>query len=89
MRALYALLGMEVMSVVGAKLISNERKTMSYKYNPTVIEMVDGYSVAYGDLGNAMLIGAMFGRLTDQQKETIYREALDQVAQDMEKAGQL
>lgn len=62
---------------------------MSYKYNPTVTEMVDGYSVAYGDLGNAMLIGAMFGRLTDQQKETIYREALDQVAKDMEKAGQL
>lgn len=58
-------------------------------YNPTVTDMVDSYSVAYGDLGNAMLIGAMFGRLTDQQKETIYREALDQVREDMKKAGQL
>jgi len=62
---------------------------MSHKYNPSVTDMVDGYSVAYGDLGNAMLIGAMFGRLTDQQKETIYREALDKVNQDMKKAGQL
>ena len=77
------------MSVVSVKLISNERKTMSHKYNPTVTDMVDGYSVAYGDLGNAMLIGAMFGRLTDEQKETIYREALDKVNQDMKKAGQL
>ena len=62
---------------------------MSHKYNPTVTEMVDGYSVAYGDLGEAMLIGAMFGRLSDSQKETIYREALDKVAEDMRKAGQL
>jgi len=62
---------------------------MSHKYNPTVTDMVDGYSVAYGDLGNAMLIGAMFGRLTDEQKETIYLEALDQVREDMRKAGQL
>ena len=62
---------------------------MSHKYNPTVTEMVDGYSVAYGDLGEAMLIGAMFGRLTDQQKETIYRDALDKVREDMKKAGQL
>ena len=62
---------------------------MSHKYNPSVTEMVDGYSVAYGDLGEAMLIGAMFGRLTDQQKETIYKEALDKVREDMKKAGQL
>lgn len=62
---------------------------MSHKYNPTVTDMVNGYSVAYGDLGNTMLIGAMFGRLTDEQKETIYREALDQVTEDMRKAGHL
>ena len=78
------------MSVVGATLTNiNERKTMSHKYNPTVTDMVNGYSVAYGDLGNTMLIGAMFGRLTDEQKETIYREALDQVTEDMRKAGHL
>jgi hypothetical protein len=68
-----------------------------HKYNPTVTDMVNCYQVAYGknqtaqtlDLANAMLIGAMFGRLTDQQKETIYREALDQVTEDMRKAGHL
>ena len=62
---------------------------MSHKYNPTVTDMVNGYHVAYGDLANTMLIGAMFGRLTDEQKETIYREALDQVTEDMRKAGHL
>jgi len=62
---------------------------MSYKYNPTVTELVDAYSVAHGDLGELMLVGAMFGRLTDEQKETVYREALDKVREDMKKAGQL
>ena len=62
---------------------------MSHKYNPTVTDMANSYLVAYGDLGNAMLIGAMFGRLSENQKETIYREALDKVREDMRKAGQL
>jgi len=77
------------MSVVSAKLISNERKTMSHKYNPSVTETVDAYSVAYGELSNAMLIGALWGRLTSKQQEVVYREALDKVAEDMRKAGQL
>mgnify|MGYP001555670617 FL=1 len=62
---------------------------MSHKYNPSVTETVDAYSVAYGDLGNAMLIGALWGRLTKDQQETVYREALDKVREDMKKAGQL
>ena len=62
---------------------------MSYDYNPTVTDMDNAYLVAYGDLGKSMLIGAMFGRLSDEQKETIYREALDKVKADMKKAGQL
>ena len=60
---------------------------MSHKYNPSVTDMVDAYSVAYGDLGEAMLIGAMLGRLSDKQKETIYREAIEKVAEDMRKDG--
>jgi len=62
---------------------------MSYDYSPTVTDMDNAYLVAYGDLGKSMLIGAMFGRLTDQQKETIYRDALEKVREDMKKAGQL
>jgi len=81
------------MSVVGATLTNiNERKTMSHKYNPTAQELRDGYSVAYGDLGDTMLIGALFGYLQvnkPQAIETIYKLALDRVREDMEKAGQL
>ena len=62
---------------------------MSHKYNPSVTETADAYLVAYGDLANAMLIGAMWGRLTKNQQETVYREALDKVRDDMKKAGQL
>ena len=62
---------------------------MSHKYNPSVTDMANAYLVAYGDLGNAMLIGAMFGRLSDKQKETIYSDALAKVREDMRKAGQL
>ena len=62
---------------------------MSYKYNPSVTETVDAYSVAYGDFANSMLIGALWGRLTKQQQEVVYKEALDKVKADMEKAGQL
>ena len=62
---------------------------MPHKYNPTVTDMDNAYLVAYGDLGKAMLIGAMFGRLSEKQKETIYRDALDKVREDMRKAGQL
>jgi hypothetical protein len=62
---------------------------MTYNYNPTVTDMDNAYLVAYGDLGKSMLIGAMFGRLSDEQKETIYREALGKVRDDMKKAGQL
>ncbi len=62
---------------------------MTYNYNPTVKEAVDAYSVAYGSLGELMLIGAIWGRLTKEQKEVVYREALDKVKKDMEKAGQL
>lgn len=62
---------------------------MSHKYNPTAQDMRSAFTVAHGELGDTMLIGAMFGRLTDEQKETIYLEALDQVREDMRKAGQL
>ena len=64
---------------------------MTYKYNPSVTETVDAYSVAYSTtaMANAMLIGAMWGRLTKDQQETVYREALDKVREDMKKAGQL
>ena len=62
---------------------------MSHKYNPSVTDMANAYLVAYGDLGNAMLIGAMFGRMSDKQKETIFADAIEKVREDMRKAGQL
>lgn len=58
---------------------------MAYEYNPGAQDMRDAYSVAYGDLGDTMLLGAMFARLTKEEKENIYATALHRVAQDMAK----
>lgn len=65
---------------------------MSHKYNPTVSEVVDAYDVAYGELSLSMLIGALYGHLkthNPESIETLYKVALDRVAEDMKKAGQL
>jgi hypothetical protein len=59
---------------------------MSYKYNPTAPEMRDAYSVAYGDLGDLMLIGALYGYLKankPQAIEKLYQETLDKVRADL------
>jgi DNA-binding protein Fis len=87
MRALYALLGMEVMSVVGAKLISNERKTMSHKYNPTVTELRQAYEVAFGENGVYNLVGAMFANLDQDTIERLYAQVLHEVRQDLLEKG--
>jgi hypothetical protein len=60
----------------------------SYKYNPTAQELRDAYLVAYGDLGDTMLIGALYGYAKTQNKdtiETVYAKALDKVRKDMNK----
>jgi hypothetical protein len=78
------------MSVVSAKLKSNERKTMLHKYNPTPQEMRDAYSVAYGDMGDTMLLGSLFGYLSVENKdalEVIYAEALEKVGKDLVEKG--
>jgi len=62
---------------------------MTHQFNPSVTETVDAYSVAYGDIANSMLIGAMWGRLTAKQQEAVYVDALDKVRENMKKAGQL
>lgn len=61
---------------------------MAYKYNPTAQELRDAYSVAYGDLGDTMLIGALYGHLKNRNTdsiETVYAKALEKVRKDMDK----
>ena len=61
---------------------------MSYKYNPTAQELRDAYLVAYGDLGDTMLIGALYGYAKSRKSdiiETAYAKALEQVRKDMKK----
>lgn len=63
---------------------------MSHKYNPTPQEMRDAYFVAYGDMGDTMLIGALFGYLSLESKdavEKVYAEALEKVARDVVEAN--
>jgi hypothetical protein len=81
------------MSVVGAKLISNERKTMEkqlYPYNiGDASELRQAWEVAYGEMGVYSLIGAMFANLDQATINRLYNQALADVRADMEKAGQL
>jgi hypothetical protein len=59
---------------------------MTYNYNPTAPEMRDAYSVAYGDLGDLMIIGALYGHLKankPQVIEKLYQETLDKIREDL------
>ena len=62
---------------------------MTYKehlvYNPTATDLRQAYEVAYGDLGESYLIGALFANVSDQTIERLYQEALDKVKSDMDK----
>lgn len=63
---------------------------MSYKYNPTAQEMRDAYSVAYGDLGDSMLIGALYGYLVSEKADRIekmYAETLEKIGKDLVEKG--
>jgi len=60
-----------------------------YKYNPTITDMRQAYEVAYGEQGVYFLIGTMFSNLEESVIEKLYKEALDKVKADMEKAGQI
>ena len=65
---------------------------MSYKYNPSANDMRVAFTVAYGETGDVMMMGAMFGHLQYKEPnylENLYQETLDKVKADMEKAGQL
>ena len=76
-------------SVVADTLEPNERKTMSYQYNPTPTELRDAYEVAYGDQGVYYLAGAMYANLDMDIINKLYNQALAQVRKDMEKVGQI
>jgi len=76
-------------SVVADTLKPNERKTMSYQYNPTPTELRDAYEVAYGDQGVYYLAGAMYANLDMDIINKLYNQALATVREQMEKAGQL
>ena len=70
--------------MVRAKLKTTTKgQLMSHQYNPTVTETADAYSVAFGVFDNAMLIGAMWARLTKQQQEVVYAEAINKVKADL------
>jgi len=73
--------------VVTAKLKSKERKTMSYKYNPTVTELRQAYEVLWGDMGVYNLLGAMFANLSQDTIERLYAQAIHEVRQDMKEKG--
>ena len=63
---------------------------MSYKYNPSAQEMRDAYSVAYGDLGDLMIIGALYGYLKankPQAIEKLYQETLTKINGDLVEKG--
>jgi len=74
-------------SVVADTLKPNERKTMSYQYNPDVTELRQAWEVAYGEYGAYLLIGAMFVNLEPSAKENLYKQALDKVREDLEEKG--
>ena len=71
-------------SVVADTIKPNERKTMSYQYNPTPTELRDAYEVAYGDQGVYYLAGAMYANLDMDIINKLYNQALAQVRKDME-----
>lgn len=81
------------MSVVSAKLKSNERKTMEkqlYNYNiGDATELRHAWEVAYGDMGVYSLLGAMFANLDSDTINRLYHQALDSVREDMKAKGQL
>ena len=60
---------------------------MSHKYNPSVTDMANAYLVAYGDLGNAMLIGAMFANLDDETIERLYAQVINEIRIDLQEKG--
>lgn len=63
---------------------------MSHEYNPTSQEMRNAYSVAYGDLGDTMLIGALFGYLQAIKPESIeklYQVTISEVRNDLVEKG--
>lgn len=63
---------------------------MSHKYNPTPQEMRDAYSVAYGDLGDTMLIGALFGYLKSTKPvviEKLYQVTVGEIGNDLKEKG--
>ena len=56
-------------------------------YNPTVNELLDAYSVAYGENGVYALAGAMFANLDSDTIERLYRYALAEVREDLKEKG--
>jgi len=74
-------------SVVADTLKPNERKTMSYQYNPDVTELRQAWEVAYGEMGVYLLSGAMFVNIDDATKERLYKQALDKVREDLTEKG--
>lgn len=63
---------------------------MSYKYNPTANDMRDAFLVAYGEAGDLMMMGAMFGHLQYKEPnyiENLYQETLNKINGDLVEKG--
>jgi hypothetical protein len=60
-----------------------------FKYEPTVKDMTDAFTVAYGDTGVDALVGAMFANLSPETIERLYAQALQATREDLAKKGLL
>ena len=56
-------------------------------YNPTITELRDAWEVAYGQYGTYALAGAMFVYLDQAVIEKLYRQALEDVREDLKEKG--
>jgi len=60
-----------------------------FKYEPTLDELVNAYTVAFGDDGERKLAETLLSFLSDADLENAYARALRKIREDMMEAGVL
>ena len=56
-------------------------------YFPKVSDLLDAYTVAYGESGVYALVGMMYANLDDPTIERLYRQAIHDVREDLVEKG--
>lgn len=56
-------------------------------YFPRVSDLLDAYTVAYGESGVYALVGAMYANLDDPTIERLYGQAIHDVREDLVEKG--